>query len=91
MSSELEKIDAQIATLREKKKAIQARERERWRKVDARCKILLGGGLLRLKRQGAADASAVYERIASALEERDRLVFEEWKALENRRDAEDAP
>ena len=78
MSAEIEKLDAQITALKEKKKAFQARERERWRKVDARCKILLGGGLLRLKRQGAADALAVYERIASELEERDRQVFEEW-------------
>ena len=53
-----------------------ARERAQERKRDARCKSLLGDGLLSLVKGGDADAAAVYRRIRGTLDERAAKAFE---------------
>ena len=78
MATLLESIDKQIEQLKERRAAVVARERERERKRDARCKILLGGGLLALVKDGDAQAAAVYRRIRVALDEPAAKAFEGW-------------
>lgn len=74
----LHDLEAQIARLQERKAAIEARRRERERKRDARCKILLGAGLVRLVRNGDEAATAVYRQIKTGLDERAAKAFEGW-------------
>ena len=76
--SRLESLDKQIKQLQARRAAVAARERERERKRDARCKIILGIGLLDLVRDGDQDATEVYRRIREALDERRARAFEGW-------------
>ena len=71
-------LDRQIAQLKERRAAVVARERARERKRDARCKILLGSGLLALVKEGDAEAAAVYRRIRVALGAPAAKAFEGW-------------
>ena len=74
----VDSIDKQIAQLKQRRAAVAARERARERKRDARCKILLGGGLLALVRDGDRQAVAVYRAIRSSLDKRSAKAFEGW-------------
>ncbi len=74
----LEALDRRIAQLKERRAAVAAREHARERKRDARCKILLGGGLLALVKDGDAEAVAVYRRIRVALGAPAAKAFEGW-------------
>ena len=74
----VEALDRQIAQLKERRAAVAARERERERKRDARCKILLGSGLLTLVRSGDQQAVAVYRAVRDSLDERAATAFEGW-------------
>ena len=76
--SRLESLDKQIKQLQARRAAVAARERERERKRDARCKILLGGGLVALVEDGDAEAAAVYRRIRVALGAPAAKAFEGW-------------
>ena len=74
----VESLKKQIAQLKERLAAVEARERTRERKRDTRCKILLGGGLLSLVKGGDADAVAIYRRIRGTLDERAAKAFDGW-------------
>ena len=74
----LQALDRKIAHFREQRAAVVARKRAQERKRDTRCKILIGGGLLALVKDGDADAAAVYHRIMGGLDERAATAFEGW-------------
>ena len=74
----LESIDQQIAQLKERRAAVLARERDRQRKRDARCKVILGGGLLARVRAGDRQAAEVYRVIRGSLDPRSAAAFEGW-------------
>ena len=89
----VDEIDKQIAQLKERRAAVVARERARERKRDARCKILLGGGLLALVRDGDAQAAQVYSRIRDTLDERSAQAFKGWtgEPIRTTQTSEDSP
>ena len=74
----VEAIDKRIAQLKERRAKVQARERERARKRDARCKVILGGGLLARVRAGDRQALEVYRAIRDSLDPRTAAAFEGW-------------
>ena len=74
----IQALDKRIEQLKQRRAAVVARERARERKRDARCKILLGSGLLALVRDGDAQAEAVYSRIRGTLDERSAQAFQGW-------------
>ena len=74
----LESLDKQIENLKERRAAVVARERARERKRATRCKLILGGGLLDLVKEGDAEAAAVYRRIRAALGAPAAKAFEGW-------------
>ena len=74
----LQALDKQIEKLQDRRAAMVAREQTRERKRDARCKVLLGVGLLALVRAADPEAAAVYRRIMTRLDERAAKAFEGW-------------
>ena len=86
-------LDKRIKQLKQRRAAVVARERARERKRDARCKILLGGGLLALVRDGDAQAAQVYSRIRETLDERSAQAFKGWagEPIRTTQTSEDSP
>ena len=86
-------LDKRIEQLKQQRAAVVARERARERKRDARCKILIGGGLLALVRDGDAQAVAVYSRIRGTLDERSAQAFQGWagEPIRATQTSEDSP
>ena len=73
-SAELDRRIERLQALRDRRIAL---DREKKRKRDARRKIVLGGGLLRLIREGDHQAAEVAERVIRDVPQRDRKLFAE--------------
>ena len=72
--AELERRIERLQALRKRRLAL---DRKRKRKRDARRKIVLGGGLLRLIREGDRQAAEVAERVIRDVPQRDQKLFAE--------------
>ena len=86
MTSEVERLDKQIAEadarrdqLVARRQRARARERERERKRDARRKIIIGGALLARARAGDAAYISIVQELLHGLGERDAKAFEGWE------------
>ena len=80
MDSRIGDIDEQIKRLKQRKAALVAKETQRRRRLDARCKILVGAHLRKLAEEGDAEAPAAYRRVIANLreDERSRKSLDEW-------------
>ena len=67
-------------------KDIARQEREHFRKVETRAKIILGAGTLNLMNTGDTEAKAWYRRIVNGLSDRDRKAIDDWTTLKAQRD-----
>lgn len=72
--AELDRRIERLQALRERRLALN---RERKRKRDTRRKIVLGGGLQRLIKNGDRQAAEVAERVIRDVPQRDRNLFAE--------------
>ena len=73
------KLDERIAQLKARRDQIVARERATERKRDTRRKVIAGGALFALVREGDEQARAVLARVLDGLPERSRPPFEGWQ------------
>ena len=81
MASRIDNIDEQIKRLKQRKAALVAKESKRRRRLDARCKILIGAELLATARRGDVEAKRVCQGVLARLrdDERSRKALDEWE------------
>ena len=77
-SSRIEKIDQQIAQLKARRQKYLAQAREKERRLDTRRKIILGGAVLALMREGDEAAIRIFNRAKGRASDRDRPILQEW-------------
>ena len=83
IEEKLEKVLARERRLKVQKRRLSAAVSEKHRKRDARRKIILGGGLIALARQGDAQAAGLITRILTAVDrDVDKKAIEDWNPLE---------
>lgn len=93
MGNRLDNIDEQIKRLKQRKAALVAKRSTRRRRLDARCKILVGARLKKRGEEGDGEAAAVYQRVIADLrqDERSRKALDDLEALERELAAETSP
>ena len=82
MGDRIDGIDEQIKRLKQRRAALMAKQTQRRRRLDARCKILIGAELLATARRGDIEAKRVYQDVLARLrkDERSRKTLDEWEA-----------
>ena len=82
MGNRIDSIDEQINRLKQRKAALVAKQTRRRRRLDARCKILIGAELLAMARRGDVEAKRIYQGVLARLreDERSRKALDEWGA-----------
>lgn len=84
MGSTIDNIDEQIKRLKHRKMTLLAKRNTSRRRLDARCKILVGAHLKKLAEEGDGAAVAVYRRVIADLreDERSRKALDDLEALD---------
>ena len=84
MANSIDNIDEQIKRLQQRKAALVAKRSTRRRRLDARCKILVGARLKKRGEEGDKEAAAVYQRVIADLreDERSRKALDDLEALD---------
>ena len=78
-ANELERLNERIDTLTARRERLLNLEKERQRKKDTRCKILIGAQLLAMARKGDDDAQRTLDRVIASVPKREASAFEGWE------------
>ena len=84
MGNTIDSIDEQIKRLKQRKASMVAKRNKRRRRLDARCKILVGSHLKKLADADDEEAATVYQRVIADLreDERSRKTLDDLEALD---------
>ena len=78
-TTELERLNERIDTLTARRERLLNLEKQRQRKKDTRCKILIGAQLLAMAKKGDEGAAEMLQRVIASVPERAAQAFEGWE------------